>query len=92
MTGYLEEGLGGQKIEKIGKLGSGGLTRAVFSQASLLRRTASYIQFPGPGRGGRARVSRTYLQWDEVNRKLIKQCCTKGTQISQVYGSQWPWD
>lgn len=46
-------------------------------QASLLRSMASYERFAG--RKGDSQQKAIGRQ-DKVSRKLIKQCCTKGTQ------------
>lgn len=46
-------------------------------QASLLRSTASYIWFAGRKWDSRQKA---IIPQDEVSRKLIRQCRTKGTQ------------
>lgn len=89
VTGYLEEGLGGQKIEKIGKLGSGGLTRTVFSHASLLRRTVLYT-VSRAREGGRARVSRTLstVGWSQqkANQAMLHEGNTRSLKCITVKG------
>lgn len=51
-------------------------------QANLLRNTASYLQSVwGCGVWGMEQSQqKTFIQWDKVNRKLFKECCTNWTQ------------
>lgn len=46
-------------------------------QASLLRSAALYIWFAGRKQDSQQKA---IIPQDDVNRKLIKQCCTKGMQ------------
>lgn len=57
--------------------GAGSLGSGAVAQASLLRSTASYVWFAGREWDSQQKA---IIPQGEVIRKLIKQCCTKGTR------------
>lgn len=85
---------GDEKIKK--NVGKFGIRRSCIScvlcQASLLRSPASYILFSGVRNGTKS--AEAAVQWDEVNRKLIRRCRTRAHRVSQKHCSpstQRPW-